>query len=288
MSQFLDELIGKAEVLIEAMPYIQRHRGKIAVIKYGGAAMVDEKLKKAVLQDIVMMDMVGIKVIVVHGGGKEITNLLDRLGADTEFREGQRVTNLEALDVAEMVLAGRISGEIVSGLNSKGAKSVGISGKGGTLLRAEKQVGKLDLGFVGEILEVRPAIIETLIKDNFIPVISPIGLGDDGQTYNINADIAATEIAKAVRAQKLIFLSDIPGVLRDASDESTLISTIQKDEIEQMVESKVISGGMIPKLRSAGSALEYCNKVHILDGRRPHSLLLELFTDEGIGTQIVR
>lgn len=282
----LDELIHKAEVLSEALPFIQRHSGKIAVIKYGGAAMIDKQLKKAVISDIALMEMVGIRVIIVHGGGKEITELLDRLGAETHFIDGQRVTDLQALDAAEMVLAGRVSGEIVSGLNTKGAKAVGISGKGGSLLKAKKREGSL--GYVGEITSVQPQIIQTLINDRFIPVISPIGLGEDGQTYNINADVAATEIATAVKADKLIFLSDIPGVLRDAQDPNSLISTIKKSEIDGLIADKVITGGMIPKIQSAGSALEVCEKVHILDGRRSHSLLLELFTKEGIGTEIVR
>jgi acetylglutamate kinase len=284
----LDALLVKAQHLIEAFPYLQRHRGKLAVIKYGGAAMIDEELKEAVLQDLVLMDMVGIKVVIVHGGGKEITQLLDRLGAKTTFIKGQRVTDLESLGVAEMVLAGKISGDIVSGLNARGVRAVGLSGKAANLLTAKRLVGEDDLGFVGDIEKVNPEVIHSLTKDGFIPVISPIGIGTDGQTYNINADVAALEIAKGVGAQKLIFLSDIPGVLRDPKNESSLISTIQQSEIEPLITQGIVSGGMIPKLRSAGDALAVCNKVHILDGRRPHSLLLELFTDEGIGTQIIR
>lgn len=284
----LDELLKKAENLIEAFPYLQRHRGKLAVIKYGGAAMVDEGLKEDVLEDIALMDMVGINLVIVHGGGKEITQLLDRLGAKTTFINGQRVTDLESLGAAEMVLAGKISGDIVSGLNKRGVRAVGISGKAANLLTAKMQESEEQLGYVGQIEKVNPEVIHSLTRDGFIPVISPIGIGTDGQTYNINADVAALEIAKAVGAQKLIFLSDIPGVLRDPKDESSLISTIHLSEIEPMIKEGAVSGGMIPKLRSAGDALTVCNKVHILDGRRPHSLLLELFTDHGIGTQIVR
>lgn len=282
----LDELTRRAEVLIEALPYVSKHRGTIAVIKYGGAAMVDADLKKAVIQDLVVMQLVGIRPIVVHGGGKEITDLLSRLGAKTQFIDGQRVTDETALDAVEMVLGGRINGEIVASINTGGARAVGISGKGGTLLRATKQEGPL--GFVGEIKEVRPDILHVLTEAGFIPVVSPIGLGDDGQTYNINADVAALEIAKAVKAQKLIFLSDIPGVLREKGNDASLISTIKRAEVEKLVADKVVDGGMIPKLRSAASALDVVEKVHIMDGRRPHSLLLELFTEKGIGTQIVR
>lgn len=282
----LDELTRRAEILIEALPYVSKHRGSVAVIKYGGAAMVDADLKKAVIQDLVVMQLVGIRPIVVHGGGKEITELLGRLGAKTQFIDGQRVTDETALDAVEMVLGGRINGEIVASINTGGARAVGISGKGGTLLRARKQEGPL--GFVGEIEEVRPDILHVLTQAGFIPVVSPIGLGDDGQTYNINADVAALEIAKAVKAQKLIFLSDIPGVLREKGNEASLISTIKRDEVENLIRGKIVDGGMIPKLRSAASALDVVEKVHIMDGRRPHSLLLELFTQQGIGTEIVR
>ncbi len=282
----IPELTRRAEALIEAMPYVHKHRGSLAVIKYGGAAMIDADLKRAVIQDLVVMHMAGIRPVIVHGGGKEITHLLDRMGAKTEFIEGQRVTDAQALDAAEMVLAGRVAGEVVAALNTSGAKAVGISGKGGTLLKARKKEGPL--GFVGEVEEVRPEIVRVLTDANFIPVISPIGLGEDGQTYNINADVAALEVAKAVGAKKLIFLSDIPGVLRDRNDEASLISTISRAEVEMLIEEGIVDGGMIPKLRSAASALEVCEKVHIMDGRRPHSLLLELFTQRGIGTQIIR
>ncbi len=284
----LSDLIGRAEVLIEAMPYIHKHRGSVAVIKYGGAAMIDAELKKAVIQDLTLMQMVGIQPVVVHGGGKEITALLDQLGAVTKFIDGQRVTDAQALDAAEMVLVGRLSGEIVASLNTSGARAVGVSGKGGSLLRARRQQGVNDLGFVGEIESVQPELINVLTSNGFIPVISPIGLGEDGQSYNINADVAALEIAKAVKAKKLIFLSDIPGVLRDRNDESSLVGTIKRGEVEQLIADGVVQGGMIPKIRSAASALDVCEKVHIMDGRRPHSLLLELFTQKGIGTQITR
>lgn len=284
----IDTLIERAEMLIEAMPYISKHRDSIAVIKYGGAAMIDASLKQAVIQDIALMQVAGILPVLVHGGGKEITGLLDQLGAATKFVDGQRVTDAQALDAAEMILAGRLNGEIVAALNTSGARAVGISGKGGTLLRARRLQAAQDLGFVGEVEKVNADIIHVLTKNAFIPVVSPIGLGGDGQTYNINADTAALEIAVAIGAKKLIFLSDIPGVLRDPRDASSVIGTIQRGEVEGLIQQGIASGGMIPKLRSAARALDVCEKVHILDGRVPHSLLLELFTDKGIGTQIVR
>lgn len=280
-------LIHRAETLLEALPYFAEFRGETIVIKYGGAAMIDGKLKAAVIQDIALMQMVGMRPIVVHGGGKEITQLLDRMGEETRFVDGQRVTDATALDAAEMVLAGRIAGEIVSGLIGVGARAVGISGKGGALLRARKKPGE-DLGFVGEIESVDPQILEVLSGNGFVPVVSPLGLGADGQTYNINADVAAVEVAIAARARKLIFLSDIPGILRDKGDETSVISTIRRGEIDSLISQGTIGGGMIPKARSAARALEVCRKVHILDGRIPHCLLLELFTREGIGTEIVR
>lgn len=284
----LEALIARSEVLIEAMPYIRKHRDSIAVIKYGGAAMIDAHLKQAVIRDIALMQMVGILPVIVHGGGKEITALLDRLGAETRFIDGQRVTDEQALDVAEMILGGRLNGEIVAALNMAGARAVGISGKGGTLLRAKRLEGPKDLGFVGEVEQVNAEILHVLTKANYIPVVSPIGMGADGQTYNINADTAALEIAMAIGARKLIFLSDIPGVLRDPKNESSVIGTIHRNDADQLIRDGIVSGGMIPKIRSAARALDVCEKVHILDGRRPHSLLLELFTDTGIGTQIVR
>lgn len=283
----LDQLTQRAEILVEALPFISKFRGTRVVIKYGGAAMVSPELKAAVIDDLHLMQTVGIKPVIVHGGGKEITELLDRLGEKSRFIDGQRVTDESALDAVEMVLGGRINGEITAALNTQGARAVGISGKGGTLLRAEPISADSQLGFVGKVAEVRPAIIDVLTGGDFIPVVSPIGLGADGQTYNINADVAAEAIARAIRADKLIFLSDIPGVLRDAKDESSLIGTIRRAEVEQLIADKVVAGGMIPKLRSAAAALDEVGKVHILDGRRKHSLLLELFTQHGIGTQII-
>jgi acetylglutamate kinase len=284
----LDALIKRAEVLIEAMPYIRKHRDGLVVIKYGGAAMTTPELKQAVVKDVAMMQMIGILPIMVHGGGKEITELQNRLGEKTTFIDGQRVTDTAALDAAEMILSGRLNGELVAALNTSGARAVGISGKGGTLLRARALETDTGLGFVGEVEHVDATILNVLTGNGFIPVVSPLGLGADGQTYNINADTAALRIATEVKARKLIFLSDIPGILRDRNDPESVIGTIRRDEVEPMIAEGVIQGGMIPKARAAASALDACEKVHILDGRRPHSLLLVLFTDEGIGTQIVR
>jgi len=284
----IETLIERAEFLIEALPYFVDFRHSLVVIKYGGAAMVNEDLKRAVIEDVALMHTVGIQVVIVHGGGKEITDLQTRMGEETVFVDGQRVTDERAMAAAEMVLAGRLSGEIVAALNLRGVHAVGISGKGGALLRARKQQGPKDLGFVGEIERVDTKILDILTGNGFIPVVSPIGLGSDGRTYNINADTAALEIAIAVNARKLVFLSDIPGVLRDVKDPNSLVSTIRRDEVEALIKEGVVAGGMIPKLRAAARALEVCQKVHILDGRRPHSLLLELFTKSGIGTEIVR
>jgi len=291
----IEQLIRVADILIEAMPFIRTFRGSTVVIKYGGAAMVKQELKEAVIRDIILMHDVGSRPIVVHGGGKEITSLMDRLGLKARFVGGQRVTDAETLDVAEMVLVGKINSEITSALTRGGAPAVGLSGKDGGLLVAEKLLEPgptgepgADLGYVGTVKQVNPAILDALRDKGYVPVISPIGVGEDGQGYNINADTVALEVARAAGARKLIFLTDTPGVLRDPADPRTVIPTIAEDEIEDMIAKGVVSGGMIPKLRSARRALEVCRKVHILDGRVPHSLLLELFTTRGIGTQIAR
>lgn len=284
----LEALLARANALIEALPYLADFRGCTVVVKYGGSAMVEPALKKAVAQDVAAMVMTGIRVILVHGGGKEITQLLDRMGAETRFVEGQRVTDAAALDAAEMVLAGRVAGDIVALLEGCGARAIGVSGKSSGLLRARKHRGGTDLGFVGEVESVDPTILHVLIDNGIVPVVSPIGLGADGQAWNINADNAAIAIAVAAKARKLIFLSDQRGVLRALGDDASLISTIRRGEVEDLIARGVVSGGMAPKIRAAAAALDVCRKVHILDGRIPHSLLLELFTDRGIGTQIVR
>lgn len=291
----LDQLIRVTNILIEAMPYIRIFRGSTAVVKYGGAAMIDPALKQAVIQDIVLLHDVGIRVVVVHGGGPEITELMNRLGLKPQFVDGQRVTDEATLDVATMVLDGRINTELTNAINQSGGRAVGLSGKDANLILAEKLnpfgsegAAKGDLGYVGTVKKINPEILDVLREKDFIPVIAPLGVGEDGHGYNINADTVALEIARAIGARKLIFLTDTPGVLRDAKDPHSVIPTIIEDEIEEMIEKKIVSGGMIPKLRAARYALEVCRKVHILDGRVPHSLLLELFTPRGIGTQILR
>ncbi len=288
-SQEIDSLIRKAHTLMEALPYIQRFRGATVVIKYGGHAMIEPDLKQRVMQDIVLMESVGIKPVIVHGGGPEITALTERMGITSEFVDGQRVTTAETLDVAEMVLAGRLNGEIVSRINSLGGRAVGLSGKDGMLVTARRLAGKggRDIGYVGEVEQIDPEIIRVLENSRFIPVISPIGADRAGQTYNINADTVAAELAMALKAQKLILLTDVRGILNDPRDPSTLIRRIVAGEVEALIESKVITGGMIPKARACRKALEVgVGSTHILDGRMPHALLTELFTDQGVGTMI--
>ncbi|MCE5228595.1 acetylglutamate kinase [bacterium] len=284
-----EALFKKAETLMEALPYIQRFRGATVVIKYGGHAMIQPELKQCVMQDVVLMENVGIKPVIVHGGGPEITALTERMGIKSEFVEGQRVTTAETLDVAEMVLAGKLAGEIVTHLLSLGGRAVGLSGKDGGLVLAHRLKGKggRDIGFVGEPEQVNPEVLRVLEESGFIPVVSPIGVDRDGQTYNINADTVAAEIATALRAQKLILLTDVRGILRDPKDPDSLIRRITIPEVEPLISSGVITGGMIPKVRACVKAIELgVGSTHILDGRLPHALLTELFTDQGVGTMI--
>jgi acetylglutamate kinase len=292
----LAELIERASILVEAIPYIKEFRGCRVVIKYGGHAMIDPELEKNVIQDIVLMQYVGMKPVVVHGGGPEISELMKKMRLKPKFIEGQRVTDAETLDVAEMVLAGKLNGEIVNQINQMGGRAVGLSGKDAGLIRARKytmpsSTGEptADIGFVGEVEQISPEIISVLDEKQFIPVISPIGADSSGQTYNINADLAAAEMAMALQARKLILLTDVKGILRNVNDESSLLPSIHIDELEGLIEKGVIAGGMIPKVRACMRALKAgVRKTHILDGRIPHALLLELFTDRGIGTQIVK
>lgn len=287
----LEESIGKATVLVEALPYLQKFRDTRVVVKYGGSAMIEEQLKLGTARDLAMMENVGIDPIVVHGGGPEITTVMDRMGLEPVFHQGQRVTDAAALEIAEMVLAGKLNGEIVGRINGAGGKAVGLSGKDGSLILARKHVGSSDqdMGFVGDVARINPHILELLTRDGFIPVISPIGIGEDGQTYNINADFVASEMAVAVGARKLVLLTDVRGIMRDPADPSTLIPTIRVDEVDDYIKDGVIQGGMIPKVRAALRALHGgVRKAHILDGRVPHCLLLELFTDAGVGTEIVQ
>ncbi len=280
---------AKADVLIEAIPYIRKFAGTTVVVKYGGSAMVDEKLKKSVIKDIALLKYIGLKPVVVHGGGKEITALLDRLGKETQFVDGLRVTDAETAGVAEMVLSGSIGKSLVENLESVGVEACGINGKDGHTLQARKKVDEKgrDLGFVGEIEKVDIHLIETLLEAGYVPVISPVGVDSYSQTYNINADYAASAIAGALNAQKLVFLTDVEGILRDKDDPSTIIRRMSAQEAIDMIADGTINGGMIPKVECCLDALRKgVRTVHVLDGRLPHSMLLEIFTADGIGTMV--
>ncbi len=289
MNLDMEKYLGKAEVLIEALPYIQRFNRKIIVVKYGGSAMVDEELKKRVIEDVTLLKLVGFKPIIVHGGGKEISSMVTRLGMEPKFINGLRVTDEETMEVAEMVL-GKVNKSLVQLVESLGVRAIGISGKDGGLLTVEKKyAGGEDIGFVGEITEVNADILYDLLEKDFLPIICPIGLDKDFQTYNINADDAACAIARAMKAEKLAFLTDIEGVYKDPDDESTLISELVVSEAEKLMDEGYIGGGMLPKLRNCIDAIENgVSRVHILDGRIPHCLLLEIFTNKGIGTAILK
>lgn len=280
-----EKYFHKAEVLIEALPYIQRFNRKVIVVKYGGSAMADEELKRNVIKDVTLLKLVGFKPIVVHGGGKDISKWISKVGKTPEFVNGLRVTDAETMEIAEMVL-GKVNKSLVAMVSELGVKAVGISGKDGDLLRVEKKysAGK-DIGYVGKITNVNTKILNDLLEKDFLPIISPIGLDDNYDTYNINADDAACAIAKAMDADKLAFLTDIEGVYRNPEDPSTFISRLTVSQAEELIECGYIGGGMLPKLQNCTDAIKAgVNRVHILDGRKPHSLLLEIFTDTGIGT----
>ena len=281
--------LDKAEVLIEALPYIQRFNRKIIVVKYGGIAMVDEQLKKTVIQDVVLLKLVGFKPIIVHGGGKEISRWVSKVGKEPQFINGLRVTDKETMELAEMVL-NKVNKELVALVQSLGVKAVGVSGKDGNLLQVEKKYSNgQDIGFVGNITEVNPKILSDLLEKDFLPIVCPVGMDENFQTYNINADDAACAIAKQMHAEKLAFLTDIEGVYRDPEDPSTLISKLFVKEARDLIDSGNVGGGMIPKLQNCVDAIEGgVSRVHILDGRIKHCLLLEIFTDKGIGTAILR
>lgn len=280
--------LEKAEVLVEALPYIKDFYGKRVVIKYGGAAMTECELKMKVMQDIVLMKYVGMHPIVVHGGGPDITGMLGRLSIDTEFVNGLRVTDRDTMEVVEMVLGGKVNKEIVSGLNASGGKAVGISGKDGGLIKARPIDPSGKLGFVGEVETVNPQIIETLIENGYIPVIAPIGIDDEQQSYNINADLVAASIAVGMKADKLVLLTDVPGLLQDKNDSSSLISILKVSQVPGYVAGGIIAGGMIPKVKCCVEAVTGgVSRTHIVDGRVPHSILLEIFTNEGVGTMVV-
>ena len=281
---------AKAEVLVGAIPYIRKFRNETVVIKYGGSAMVDSQLNKSVIRDIAMLKYLGINPIVVHGGGKEISALLARMGKESVFVDGLRVTDSETASVAEMVLSGSIGKSLVENLESMGIKACGINGKDGHTMMAKKLVDEKgrDLGFVGEIEKVDVSLIKTLIDADYVPVISPVGVDSYSQTYNINADYAASAIAGALHAEKLVFLTDVEGILKDKNDPASIISRMNADEAKRLMHEGVIKGGMIPKVECCLDALEKgVQTVHVLDGRLPHSILLEIFTAEGIGTMML-
>lgn len=279
---------AEANILVQALPYIQRYYGKIIVIKYGGNAMIDEEIKRSVCRDIVLMHYVGMKPILVHGGGPEISALMHKLGKRPEFVNGLRVTDAETMEIVEMVLAGKTNKGIVSIINNVGGKAVGLSGKDANLIVADKAEGDVDLGYVGEVAKINPAILLDLMDHGYIPVISSVAIGPGGESFNVNADHIAGEIAAAVGATKLIMMTDVPGIYRDFSDKSTLISELTVEEARRMIESKQIDKGMIPKVEACITALAgSVERTHIIDGTAPHALLVEIFTDTGIGTMIV-
>lgn len=282
----MDKYIEKAKILIEALPYIKEFNSKIVVIKYGGSAMVDDHIKETVIEDIVLMKLVGLKPVIVHGGGNEISEMLKSLGKKSEFVNGLRVTDQDTVEIVEMVLSGKINKGIVQLIQNHGINAVGISGKDGKTLKViKKEMDGVDIGFVGEITEVDTKLILSLIEHDFIPVIAPLGTDKVGQTYNINADYAASAIAGALNAEKLLFLTDVEGVLANVEDKTSLISKITLQEVEDYRSAGVISGGMIPKVDCCVEGIKAGVKnVHILDGRVEHCMLLEIFTQKGVGT----
>ena len=283
-----EKYLEKAAVLVEALPYIQKFNRKVIVVKYGGSAMVDENLKKSVISDVTLLKLVGFKPIIVHGGGKEISKWVGKVGKEPEFINGLRVTDEETMEIAEMVL-GRVNKSLVSMVESLGVKAIGISGKDGGLLKVKKKYsdGK-DIGYVGEISEVDPQILFDMMEKDFLPSICPVGLDDEFNTYNINADDAACAVARAVGANKLAFLTDSEGLYRDFNDKSSLISEIKVSEAKELIAGGTIGGGMLPKLSNCIDAIEAgVSRVHIIDGRIPHSILMEIFSDRGVGTAIL-
>lgn len=282
---YKDEYLHKAEVLIEALPYIQKFNRKVIVVKYGGSAMADEELKRNVIKDVTLLKLVGFKPIVVHGGGKDISNWVKKVGKEAQFINGLRVTDDETMEIAEMVLS-KVNKSLVTMVEELGVHGIGISGKDGGLFKVEKKYSDgQDIGYVGEITSVNTKVLEDLLEKDFLPIVAPIGLDENFVTYNINADDAACAIAKAMGADKLAFLTDIEGVYKDPKDPSTFISRLTVSEANEMVEKGYIGGGMLPKLKNCTDAIEAgVNRVHILDGRKMHSLLLEVFTNKGIGT----
>ena len=283
----MDQVMQKASVLIEALPYIQKFNRKIIVVKYGGSAMSNEELQRNVIQDVTLLKLVGFNPIIVHGGGKAISKWVGKVGKEAKFVNGLRVTDEETMEIAEMVL-GRVNKNLVTMVEELGVKAVGISGKDGGLLKVNKKYADgQDIGYVGEINKVDPKVLYDLLEKDFLPIVAPVGLDDDFNTYNINADDAACAVARAVGADKLVFLTDIEGLYKDINDKSSFISRLSAGQAEELINSGVIGGGMLPKLNNCTAAIRNgVNRVHILDGRVPHCLLLEIFTNEGVGTAI--
>ena len=288
MREEMETYLEKAAVLVEALPYIQRFNRKIIVVKYGGSAMVDEELKKNVIADVTLLKLVGFKPIIVHGGGKEISKWVEKAGMTPKFVNGLRVTDGATMEIAEMVL-NRVNKSLVQMVEQLGVRAVGISGKDGGMLTVEKKYSNgQDIGFVGDVKSVNPKVLYDLLEKDFLPIVCPIGMDEDYNTYNINADDAACAIARAVNAEKLAFLTDIEGVYKDPQDKSTLISELRIEEARKLIGNGFIGGGMLPKLNNCIEAIENgVSRVHILDGRIPHCLLLEIFTNKGIGTAIL-
>ncbi|MCR4902997.1 MAG: acetylglutamate kinase [Butyrivibrio sp.] len=288
MDESMQEVLKKAEVLVEALPYIQKFNRKIIVVKYGGSAMSNEELQRNVIKDVTLLKLVGFKPIIVHGGGKAISSWVSKVGKEAQFVNGLRVTDSETMEIAEMVLS-RVNKQLVTMVQELGVKAIGISGKDSGLLHVQKKLsGGQDIGFVGDVDKVNPKILYDLLEDDYLPIIAPTGLDDNFDTFNINADDAACAIAKAVHADKLVFLTDIEGVYRDINDKSSFISRLTCSEADALINSGTIGGGMLPKLGNCTSAVkEGVNRVHILDGRIPHCLLLEIFTNKGIGTVFI-
>ena len=289
MDKDMEQVLKKAEVLIEALPYIQKFNRKIIVVNYGGSAMSNEELQKNVIKDVTLLKLVGFKPIIVHGGGKEISRWVGKVGKEAEFVNGLRVTDEETMEIAEMVLS-KVNKRLVTMVQELGVKAVGVSGKDGGLLHVDKKYadGK-DIGFVGDIKHVDPKILYDLLEKDFLPIVAPIGLDDNFDTFNINADDAACAIAKAVGADKLVFLTDIEGLYKDINDKNSFISRITASEADDLISEGFIGGGMLHKLNNCTSAIKNgVNRVHILDGRIPHCLLLEIFTNEGVGTAIIK
>lgn len=291
----MKKLIEKANVLIEALPFIRNFYGKTFVIKYGGAAQVEDALKDSFAQDVVLLNFIGIKPVIIHGGGPKISATMKRMGKEPTFIQGQRVTDKETMDIVEMVLGGLINKEIVALINNHGGKAVGLSGKDGSLIRAKKKLVRksadagdeetIDIGLVGEVESVNPEILDSIERGGFVPVISPIGAGNKGEAYNINADYVASAIAASLGAEKLILLTDVPGI---SDKNGNVASSIHRKDVKKLIDNGTVSGGMLPKVQACTRALDAgVKKTHIVDGRIPHCLLLEIFTREGIGTEIV-